>query len=88
MRGQQGANQQESDQPPTNKHSLHTSSQIKRSVSLQLQEVDLRVSVHAQVTRVHACFPPSPLAKRKVNMKFKRSTSLAGHGQLNVAAVR
>lgn len=67
VRGLQGANQQESDQPPTNKHSLHTSSQIKRSVSLQLLEVELRVSVHTQVyMAVFTLLSPKPKSKYEI----------------------
>lgn len=74
---------------PANKHCLHTS-QIKRSVSLQLLEADGSVCECTHTHRfVHARFHP-PLSKRSydVNMKFKRSTSLARHWQPNVSVVQ
>lgn len=69
--GAAGSQSTGSDQTPANKHCLHTSSQIKRSVSLQFLEVDGQVCVHAQVTHVYVCTPISTLLSHKATYEYE-----------------
>lgn len=72
---------------PTNKQSRHinTSSQIKRSVSLHTR---WRWKCGRARSYNTWRFPSSLLTELHVNMKFKRSTSLAGYWQLKISAAQ
>ena len=80
--GSGGANQQEAISPP-HINRAHTSSQIKRSVSLRLLEGGC---AGACMNRQHVSVSTFLSSRSSMRMgNFKRSTSLAGHWQRNVS---